>query len=429
MTVNSWADVVIVVTVLAPLAAVVLAVAVALPGDEQRWTTIGCAAAAAGAFALLVGAEPAHIARLAPDDLALAAAGATALLALGLRSQSHAPVVGAAVTISLCGVAAGAPDRPSTVGPVLAIAAVSALLVLRRDVEWAVAAAISAGDLAIAAGLHAGGRNGAAAAVLGVALVGLAAGFVPHRASVIVVPVAVVLGLRIAPELSGTSTAKWVAVVLGAASVLLLFAPAVASRLRTAAPCAALVPWALVAALEPVPGTPVAARALGAAAVLALMLGGPLALLAALPGAAVLASAIADGSGWPRAALALLLAATVAGLLGARTASGRVRLRGVDVIALLLTAWFAVRPSAWTWVRIAGVDAYTDGSLIAVAAALIAIVLMTARAGPVELTPFGPWLVADAQGGDRRARLFVPTLVTTLALGVAAGALVLSSGL
>src|SRR5205814_4688073 len=135
------------------------------------------------------------------------------------------------------------------------------------------------------------------------------------------------------------------------------------------------------------------ARVLAAGAVFALLLGGPLALLAGLPGAALLVPAIADGGGWPRAALGLLLAATLAGLLLGRPAATRVHLRVVDGITLALTAWLVVRPTAWAWAHVADADAYSDGTVLALASALIAGVFVTARRGSFDLTEVGPWLL------------------------------------
>ena len=86
-TSTGWAEAVLVITVLAPVAAVVLAVGIALPGDDHRWTTAGCAVSATGALVLLVSGQHPQIARLAPDDLALAASTAvltTVALGAGL---------------------------------------------------------------------------------------------------------------------------------------------------------------------------------------------------------------------------------------------------------------------------------------------------------------------------------------------------------
>src|SRR5262249_3047139 len=85
MTSSAWADATLVAVLPAPLASVALVVVVAIPNAGQRWTTIGCSVAAAGSAVLLVTGQHPRVSRLAPDDLALVAMVAIALLALGLR--------------------------------------------------------------------------------------------------------------------------------------------------------------------------------------------------------------------------------------------------------------------------------------------------------------------------------------------------------
>ena len=428
-TSTGWAEAVLIVTVLAPMAAVALAVGIAVPGDHHRWTTAGCAVSATGAFVLLAAGQRPEVARLAPDDLALVATLAVALLALA-AGTSRAPELAAATTVAICGVTAGAPGRPSIVGPVLAVAAVVVLLAFARDAEPLAVATIAAATVAVAAGVHAGGRGGAAVALLGVAVTAVVAGLVPRRAIAIVVPVALSVGLRIAPTVASTGTARWVAVVAGAAAIVPLAAMALAPRWRAVVLAAALGPWAVVAAVEPVHGTAGAARILAAAAVLALLLGGPLALVAAVPGAAVFASALADGRGWPRPVLAVLAALTFAGVLRGPVAGVRARLRIVDGVALALAAWLVVRPTAWTWAHAPVAGAYNEGTVVALASGSIAAVVLSALGAPSTLAPIAGWLVAgDSAPAGARARYRIPVTVLAAALGIAAALLVRSARL
>src|SRR5207302_1432331 len=92
MSSTTWAEAVLVVTVLAPVAAVVLAVALALPDEERRVPVAGCVVAAVGAGVLLVAGQHPSVARLAPDDLALAAIVGVALLAVSRPADERTPL-------------------------------------------------------------------------------------------------------------------------------------------------------------------------------------------------------------------------------------------------------------------------------------------------------------------------------------------------
>jgi len=429
-TSTGWAEAVLVITVLAPVAAIVLAVGIALPGDDHRWTTAGCAVSATGALVLLVSGQHPQIARLAPDDLALAASTAIALLALGARAAASPPMLAAAVTVALCGVTAGAPGEPSIVGPVLGLAAAVALVAVVRDTAPLIVATIAVGTVAVAAGVRSGGHGGASVALVGAAFVTVLAAIGARRAIAIVVPVALTLGLRTAPAVASTSTARWVAVVVGCAAVALVIAVLLVPRFPAMAFGAALGPWALVAALEPVPGTAGAARVLAAATVLALLLGGPLALIASVPGAAVLVSSLADGQGWPRPVLGVLVALTLAGVLRGASAGTRARLRPVDGVALALAVWLVVRPTAWTWAHASLDRAYDEGTVVALASGLIATAMLRATTVPSSLTPVATWLVVDDEAPtEARSRIATPVAVVTVALGIAAALLLRSARL
>ena len=427
MTSSTWADALLVAVLLAPLAAVVLAVAAAVPNDDERWTTRGCAIAATGSVVLLVAGQHPHVSRLAPDDLALAAVAATALLALGVRTLARTPAVAAMVTVTACGITAGVPAQPSTVGPVLAIAAGVALLTLTRDSGRLSIAATSIAVVVIAAGVRTGGHRGAAVVIIGAALVAIVSSYSPRRAATVLMPLALLLGLHVGPGLAGTSTARWLTVVLGIAGAGLALLPSIAPRCAAPAMCAALVPWTLAAAVGPLAGTPVAARALAAGSVIALALGGPLALLAATPGAAVLAYAIADGHGWPRPVLAVLLVATVLGLTSAQAGQTAARLRGVDTMMLAAGVWFVVRPTSWAWTRLAGLRAYTDGTALAVVVAVIAGAVLTITGGRLATEPLTPWIVAsEERAAVPSGRVGVVVVAAAVLMGLVAAALVRS---
>lgn len=431
MTSSTWADVLLVAVVLAPLATAVLGFAGAAPNVDARWTTGGCVIAAAGAIVLLVAGQHPHVSRLAPDDLALAAAAASAVLALGGRSAVRTPLIATIVTCVICGIVSGAPGDPSTVGPVLGLAAGVALVAFLRDAGRPTIGALSIGVVVIAAGARAGGNGGSVAVIVGAALAGIASSVSPRRAATVLLPIALLLGLRVGPTLAGTSTARWLAVVLGVAGAGLALLPAVVPACARSARCAALVPWTLAAAIGPLAGTPVAARALAAGTVIALVLGGPLALLAAAPGAAVFVYAVADGNGWARPVIALLLAATVLGLTsGQAQETTPARLRIVDALALALGVWFVVLPESWGWTRVEALRAYSDGTALAGAVASIVAVLVAIRAGGVTADPFLPWiLTSEEETAAPSARLDVVMVTVVVVMGLLAAALVRSPGL
>jgi hypothetical protein len=422
MSSSAWADALLVVILLAPLGAVVLAMAAAVPDDDHRWTSGACGVAAAGALALLLAGQRPHVNRLAPDDLALAAATGTALLALALDRRSRTPVVAATVTLVVCGVAAGAPGNPSTVGPILAIAAAVLLLAVSRESTRLGTGVLCAGVLAAAAGTRAGGHSGVTAVVLGAAAVGVVASIAPRRSTTLLAPIALVVGLHAGSHLAGTSNARWLAVVLGLAGAALVAVPRFVSRFAWASPVAALVPWTLAAAVGPLSGASFAARPLAAGVVIALALGGPLALLASLPGAAMLAYAIADGQGWARPALAALLIATVFGVTAVARAETvtRVKVRAVDAIVMLAGAWFVARPTAWTFARVEGLRAYTDGAALAVAAALITGVAVAASGYALAVEAATPWLLVEAEPAAPNEGSLPPSRVEVIAIAAAA---------
>jgi hypothetical protein len=125
--------------------------------------------------------------------------------------------------------------------------------------------------------------------------------------------------------------------------------------------------------------------------------------------------------------LAALLVATVVGLTGSRAGAAVARLRAVDTLVLAAGTWFVLRPTSWTWTRVAGLRAYTDGSVLAAAAALIAGVLLTISGGGVVTERLTPWIVADdEQAASPSARVEVAMVAAAVLTGLVAAALVRS---
>jgi hypothetical protein len=332
MSSSAWADVLFVVVLLAPIAGLVFAFVVAATGNVARWTIVGCAVSVLGAVVLLIAGQHPDIGRLAPDDLALAAAAGTALLAM--RSRSSRPFQGVLVTAGSIFAAAGIPETVHGDRVAFALVALSAAVAVAGAWPW------------------------------------------PRREASLVVPAALVLGLRAAPRLDGTASGRVLAV--GLAVVAAGLAIGLASRWQ-----AALVPWALVAALGPVAAIAPASRALAAGAVLVLMLDQQLAALALLPGATAVAYALADGHGWARAALALMLLTTAAGVARGSEQRLVVDRRPAEVIATCLGVWLVVRPDSWGWLHLGDLTSYTEGATFALATGLIVTLFGTLGRPPV----------------------------------------------
>ena len=434
MTSSSWADAVLVVVLLAPLASVILALAVAAPTDDARWTTAGCGIAGVGALVLLVAGERPEVARLAPDDVALAAVCAVALLAVGLPRPWRSPALAAAVTIAIAGIVAGQPGDPSTVGPVLALAAAAVVLAAAPGSSWQDSAVVAASAAIAAGGVRWGDERGTVLVAIGAGLAGAVAARSPRQPLVVLLPVGLLVALRVVPGLGAGTTGRATAVALAAAAAAVVVLPRVLRRLAawSSAP-AALALWTVAAAIGAVESSGVAARPLAVAAVLALALGGPLSLVSAVPGLALLAYALADGAGWARAALVAALVATIgAALSDWHPDHGKATLRPVDAIAAALAAWFLLRPTSWAWVGARGLGDYDEGIAIAAAVALAVAVAATARGARVAVAPLTALLVGAPPrdvGGDEAPRAPRVAIAATALLGLVAAALVRSARL
>jgi len=100
----------------------------------------------------------------------------------------------------------------------------------------------------------------------------------------------------------------------------------------------------------------------------------------------------------------------------------------------LAGAWLVVRPTSWTWLRTDGLRAYTDGTALALAAALISGVILAIAGGRFATEPLVPWLVADNAGkphpdGEAPARLDTVLVAAVTLMGLVAVALVRSARL
>jgi hypothetical protein len=408
-------NVLLVVATVAPLGC--LGRAVVLIGAPARWRQVSCAIAAVAWMVLLVsGVHPAAGA-LAPDDLALAAAAGVALLATVLHDDGSSPLVGLAVAALTAGMAA-----TTTTELFAGLAAAAVALSAARARPAIMIVAVAAGIALLALGTRIGGSGGARLVVVTAAVVGAVAVGTQLRSSIaLLTPVAFVFGLRAAPLVPSIG----MAIAFSAVGALL-----VAQRVRPLPPAVALVAWTMAAAVAPIGAAP-AARALAAATVLVLATGGPAAVIAAVPGAVVLAHALAATTHWERGPLALAAAITIAGVSRGPTTATAGRLRLADALPLALAAWLVVRPTSWTWLRVTDLDAYIDGITIAVAVGMAATVATAAAGRVVAIGEVAAWTLGPEQrsdpahdAGENGARASVLAVGAVAAIGLLAVALV-----
>jgi hypothetical protein len=426
-----WANVVMVVALVAPVAAFMTALLVV--AEPEEWGRVGCGIAAAAWAVVLVAGQHPHIGRLAPDDIAMAASIGVALLGFRAFGASAAPV-----SVLTAALAFGQVGSPSTVAPLLGIAAAAALVAIAGYNHPRATAAVATGVVVAAIGVHAGGRGGAALVLVACAVIVVAGTESPRSPLVVVVPVALTEALRVGPAVASSSAGRWVAVAFALAGLLTVAAPAISERAPAFPFVTAIALWTLVAAAGPYAGALDAARPLAAATVLVLMLGGPLALLATLPGAVVLVDAIAGGSGIGRFALAACAFGAFA-LAGSeivhehspeRSGAPRPRPEPLDAVAIALSAWLVLRPTAWSWLRLTGLRAYTQGVALATASGLLAgvalFILGATWQGPV---PVRLMLDCGTSPPSAPAQVRRVTAVAAGAMGIVAALLVRSARL
>jgi hypothetical protein len=418
------ADAVLVLALLAPLGAIVVALGLEMPALALARPML--LAAAAAITALLVAGSAPVAGPFEPDPLALAAAAGVLLLAATVLTAADATApAGAAVVVAAAVLMAPTPGT-TLVGALVGLA----LLAPLRG-GWSSAA--GAAGLTIAAASTVLDQHAPAQlAVLGVGL-GTAAIAVSARrggTSVLVLPAVLVVGLRALPTVVDTSVRarNTAAIVLAAAGLAVIALPALPALRRRGwwanGAATAVAPFALAAALGPVPGVASAAGLLSAGSVLAAALPAGLDTLAATPGAVALGDALVDGRGTTAAVVGALAAAAAVLLLGQRPRVARPG--SAQLMAVGLTIWLVLRPSSWSWARPPDLDRYTDGLAIAVAAGLVTVV--AAVAGGVAQLPALARPV-EAPPSHRSSRDRAAALAVTAALGCVAGALVRSGAL
>lgn len=355
------------------------------------------------------------------DALGVAAAvGAVLLCASVLSREDAPPVVFATVLV------AGVLVADATPGAVLVVAAAALAVLAWTSGWWAAASALGLTIASAAAPLDGHGNLQLAVLSVGLGIAAVGSSARPARATVVVLPAVLVVGLRTLPSVLDISvrSRNTAAIALAATGLAVIVLPLLRPRLRPADAAPAVASLALAAALGPVPGVAGAAGLLGAGSVLAAALPAGFAGLAAVPGAVAFGDALVDGRGVTAAVLGLLTAGAAVLLLGQRT---RVARPGTaQLVAVGLTIWLLVRPTSWTWAEPPGFSHYTDGVALAAAAGLIAALVAVATGHgrlPALPEPVAPETAHPARR-DRSAPLAV-----TVALGCVAGALVRSGGL
>jgi hypothetical protein len=434
------APAVLLAALLAPLAGLVPAFGPRdLPG-AGRWLHAGLAASLLAWLALLVLGWPARLGALAPDRLGLAAGAALALVALAAgrpRSPAWGAVVGPAVTLVATCACLTIDGDPSVAAVMAALAGVVVVVaVVQGRPTWAEAVA-AAGIALVAVAIRVLEGTEATSGPLAVLVLGCAtlvavgaAG--RHAPAVLLVPGAVLVGLRIvlpAGSIDGLAVAALV--VAAVAAGVTAFAPVarrMAAAVRSSSPASVLAVSALAAALLPFTDAEVAAVLLAEAAVLATVLPPGLAPLAALPGTAVVVAGL--GEDGTVAISAALLALAIGVALGRAAAERGWSLDDRPVPAwphatgLAVAGWLVVVPESWSLtgppVGLA-VERYQEGILVAVAAGLIAVVAALAVAARRGTPPvgWGAWLAGPEPSLAGPSAGPWPTVVTVTLLGMA----------
>lgn len=353
---TAW-DVLAVVALLAPLAGV--SVPLAGTGDRQAVVLAGrlgaLAAATAWGVVLAASAAP-ELGRFGPDPFAAAAAAGACLVAAFVATDDAgvgavlAPPAASAVALA---VGAATPPTSLSGGAGVALAttaagvAVAAVLAPNR---WRAAGVVVPGALVVA--LWAADATADPPAAAGIVLAGFAVALAATHAR----------RLRHLPLLGGLDAGRRSVAALSVAAVGVAVGPVVAAR--SAGPL------------------------LAAAAVLTAIAGRRWAMAAALPGAAVVATALADvpasggGGSGAHVVVAVLLAAAAAGLVAAPWPEDRARPPEGLVVAAVLVAWLAIVPGSWGWaVGDADLlDTWDRAAAVAAAGAAAALAVLGAAA-------------------------------------------------
>jgi hypothetical protein len=92
--------------------------------------------------------------------------------------------------------------------------------------------------------------------------------------------------------------------------------------------------------------------------------------------------------------------------------------------------WLVVRPTSWTWTRVSGLSAYSDGTALAAASALIAGVMIALARGHIAAEPFARWIIEEDSVAVRpSARVEVGIVAAAALMGLVAASLVRSARL
>ncbi|MGQ0616197.1 MAG: hypothetical protein ACT4PW_04275 [Acidimicrobiia bacterium] len=417
----SWAAGLAALSIAAPVGGVVLAVVDR--GRAGRWLRLGSLVAVAGWFVVLVGSggvAPGD--GLRPDGLGAAAALGAALVAAAATGPGRVNGAGPAASAIAVGAAWTTDGRPSTAALIagLAIALLVAGLVppARRLAVHVAPRPIGAGNLAsVAAGIAllglganlGPGPQSAAAVAAGAIVVGVVAGCRPLGPLAVLVPGALLAGVRLLPSVPVNSATDAVAVLAAVAGLALAAATiggVAPPGLRPAhhkfghgwsspagrvalEPAAVLVPWtvAFAAAAPRLATGDSPARLLAASAVVALLLPRRVGLLVAVPGVVAGGAALMDASGRLPWVLSVVAVVTVALLVSEERPGpdgpGAAAVTVPQALAVAFGAWLVLAPSTWAWAG--GAGTYGGGEDMAVAVAVAAGLAAAVAAGAVAL--------------------------------------------